>query len=399
MRVLVCHNFYQQPGGEDQVFAAEVELLRAHGHDVRTLELHNDAVASMGKLKLAATTIWNRKSAALVRDAVQAHGSEVVHFHNTFPLFSPSVYFAARRQGAAIVQTLHNYRLLCAAATLYRQGAPCERCLGRSVIPAVKHRCYRDSRGASAVTAAMLTIHRGMGSYARGVDAYIALTHFARRKFIEGGFKEDQLFVKPNFVAPDPGPGPGDGRFALFVGRLTEEKGVAPLLAAWQEVGDAIPLRICGDGPMADVVGEAVRTTAGVQWLGRRPLAEVIDLMGRATMLIFPSLWYEGLPRTIVESFARGTPVIASRLGSLIELIEDGRTGEHFEPGNPLDLAAKVRAMAENSAGLAHMRGACRSEFLDRYGADANHEMLLQIYRQAIQRRETLPELDAVPAL
>jgi len=398
MRVLICHNFYQQGGGEDQVFAAETELLRKNGHDVLTHSVRNDDIELQGRLKLAAATLWNRPAAAEVADLARKHEAQIVHFHNTFPVLSPAVYSAARNTGAAVVQTLHNYRLLCPSATFFRNGKVCEQCLGHVPLAGVAHGCYRGSRTVSAVTAAMLTFHRALGTYANQVDAYIALTNFSRSKFLQAGFNPDQVHVKPNFLDPDPGPGTGDGGFALFVGRLSEEKGIRPMLSAWKSAGKTTPLKICGDGPLADVVRDSAAENSAVQWLGRRPLSEVIDLMGRAAVLIFPSLWYEGFPRTIVESFARGTPVIASNLGSMKELIHPGQTGALFEPGDAAQLADAALALCNNPSALSAARAHARQEFLSKYDSSRNHRMMLEIYNHAIARRERIEEPETVAA-
>ncbi|MDP9172848.1 MAG: glycosyltransferase [Planctomycetota bacterium] len=383
MRILICHNFYQQGGGEDQVFAAEADLLRRYGHDVETYAVHNDEIAGMGKIALAGATIWNRKAAGEVSSRARKHRAQIVHFHNTFPLLSPAVYWAARNQGAAVVQTLHNYRLICPAATMFREGKPCEECLGRLPLPAIAHACYRDSRIASAAATAMLSAHRMLGTYCHAVDAYIVLTKFAADKFIQAGFAPESIHLKPNFIDPDPGAGLGDGGFALFVGRLTPEKGIQPMLAAWRIIAQALPLKICGDGPLGDVVA----AEPGVEWLGRRPFPEIIELMGRATVLVFPSLWYEGFPRTIVESLARGTPVAASDLGSMTELIVAGKTGVLFRPGDAQDMAQKILHLVGNGPELSALRPKCRQEFLDRYNAAENHSRMMEIYNMALARR------------
>jgi len=407
MRVLICHNFYRQPGGEDQVFAAETELLRRFGHDVETHAVHNDQAESRGRLKLAAATVWNGAAAGEIARRASRHRAQIVHFHNTFPLFSPAVYSAARKTGAAVVQTLHNYRLICPSATLFRDGKPCEKCVGRLPLPGVAHGCYRGSRAVTAVAAAMLGLHRALGTYADQVDAYIALTRFARGKFLAAGFDAQRIHVKPNFLDPDPGEGSGDGGFALFVGRLTEEKGIRPMLQAWKKIGSAMRLKICGDGPLASVAGmeglpstmEGLPSTdSHVEWLGRRPLPEVIDLMGRASLLVFPSLWYEGFPRTIVESFARGTPVVASDLGSMRELIQTGRTGALFDPGDTDSLARTVLWLRQNPTALAQMRREARHEFLSKYDPARNHRMMLEIYHQATARRAGADEPEFVAA-
>ncbi|MBV8780540.1 MAG: glycosyltransferase [Phycisphaerae bacterium] len=389
MNVLLVHNFYQQPGGEDHVFADEAALLRSAGDHVETFSVHNSAVESMGKLTVAAKTIWNREEIAAVADAARACRAEVVHFHNTFPLISPGAYQAAAATGAAVVQTLHNYRLLCPSATMYRDGQVCEDCVGKAFAwPAVAHACYRDNRAGSAAVAAMLTVHKARGTWQKDVDAYIALTDFARQKFADCGLPADRLFVKPNFVDPDPGIGSGQGDdhgpFAIFVGRLTHEKGIDPLLNAWKRVGKQLPLKILGDGPLRDDVTSAVANNPAIEYLGRQPMDRVLSMLGQAKLLVFPSVWYEGLPRTIVESFAKGTPVIASRLGSMIELVQDGCNGFHFVPGDADDLARTV--LQASTAGDELRRGARRT-FEEKYAPSPNYETLKSVYQAAIERR------------
>ena len=392
MNVLLVHNFYQQPGGEDQVFADESKLLRARGHDVRQFTVHNDAVDGMGRLELARRTIWNRAAYDELRGLVASHRAEVVHFHNTLPLISPAGYRAAHDAGAAVVQTLHNYRLLCPTATFYRDGGACEDCLGKSVPwPGVLHKCYRDNRAASAVIATMLTVHRALRTYRDEIDVFIALSEFARRKFVEGGLPAEKVVVKPNFVDPDPGVGTGGGGFALFVGRLTEEKGVGTLLQAWETLRGSVPLKILGDGPLRPRVEQAAASrTSGIDYLGRQPLEKVSAAMGESDLLIFPSTWYEGMPRTIVESFAKGTPVIASDLGSMTELVADGRTGFLFAPGDAAALADRVRRVvgAGGDAGLRReLRRQARGAYERLYTAERNYEMLIGAYEAARRRR------------
>lgn len=387
MKVVVCHNFYQQPGGEDQVFADEAALLESHGHAVTRFTVHNDAVAGTGKLPLLGKTIWNASVARQIGEVVRKVGADVVHFHNTFPLISPAAYYAARRAGAAVVQTLHNYRLLCPGAMFLRDGAVCESCLGRAPIPAIVHKCYRGSRAASAATAAMLISHRMIATYRRRVDAYVALTQFGRAKFIAGGLPADKIVVKPNFVSPDPGVGDGRGGYAVFVGRLAPGKGLETLMEAWTRHAPGMPLKVFGDGPLAEDVRKVASQGVGVEQLGRRPAAEVYEAIGGAAMLVMPSVWYEGLPKTLIESFAKGTPVIASRLGSLDEAVTHGRTGLHFAPGDAADLARQVRRAGENAGALAGMRAECRTEFERHYTADQNYQMLTDIYRAAVARR------------
>jgi glycosyltransferase involved in cell wall biosynthesis len=380
MNIVVAHNFYQQSGGEDQVFADETALLESRGHNVKRYTVHNAEVNHLSQLTLAKRTIWNGASHKEMYDLVCREQAQVVHFHNTFPLLSPSVYAAARSAGAAVVQTLHNYRLICPTAICYRDGHVCEDCVKRTVPwPAIIHRCYRGDRNASLVTATMLAVHNLRGTYRNDVDAYIALTDFARNKFIEAGLPAEKIKVKPNFVGPDPGPGEGRGDFCLFVGRLTESKGISVLLQAWKQLHGNIKLKIAGDGELANLARDAAANDPRIEFVGRLPPGQVYEVMGQARALIFPSVWYEGLPKTILESFARGTPVIASNLGSMSSLITPQRTGAHFNPGDPADLASTItRLYSDNS--LHAMRAGTREEYESQYTADANYRMLMDVY-------------------
>ncbi|HVS40204.1 MAG TPA: glycosyltransferase [Gemmataceae bacterium] len=388
MKILLAHNYYQQPGGEDQCVAAEVALLESRGHEVLRYHLDNDAIVGMGRLELAARTVWSRSAYRELRELIRTQRPSIVHFHNTFPLISPAAYYAARAEGVPVVQTLHNFRLLCPNALFFRNGQVCEDCLGKAIPwPGVLHRCYRGSRTASAGVATLLTTHRALGTWRKTVDVYVALTAFSRRKFLEGGLPEDRVVVKSNFVHPDPGPGEGAGGYGVFVGRLSAEKGVGTLLAAWKELGGRTPLKIVGDGPLAPLVREAATAGAGIEWLGSKPLAEVYALIGEAQFLVLPSQCYENFPRVVVEAFAKGTPVIASRLGAMAEVVDHGRTGLHFEPGHPAALAAQIRRLVDDSAEFRRMREAARREYEEKYTADSNYQTLLAIYEQAQRSR------------
>jgi len=381
MRILTIHNRYQIRGGEDECHEAEVSLLREMGHQVEVYEESNDHVAALGNLDLSAKTIYSQAAYQTVRRRLTERPCDVVHVQNFFPIISPSVYYAAKAEGVPVVQTLHNYRLLCPNALFFRDGHVCEDCLGKFIpYPAILHSCYRESQVASGGVATMLTVHRAMSTWTKMIDLYIALTEFARQKFIAGGLPAEKIMVKPNFVSPDPGFDNGCGGYALFVGRLSVEKGLDTLLAAWENLGTQIPLKIVGDGPLADQVEAATKRLSHVEWLGRRPMAQVHALMGEAKFLVFPSKWYETFGRVAIEAFAKGTPVIAANIGAVAELVDSGRTGLHFRSGDAEDLTAKVEWVMANPASLAHMRRESRAEFEAKYTADKNYQKLMEIY-------------------
>jgi glycosyltransferase involved in cell wall biosynthesis len=258
MNILIIHNFYTQPGGEDVVFAAEKALLHERGHEIVEFVRRNDEINGIHYLGASVSVVWSRDSQRALRRLIETVRPDVAHFHNTFLRISPAAYYACKDTGIPVIQTLHNYRLLCPSAIFFRDGHACENCLGKFIPwPGVLHRCYRDSRAATGAVAAMLVVHRLLRTWERTVDVFIALTEFARQKFIEGGLPADRVVVKPNFVHPDPGPGAHDGGYALFAGRLSPEKGVRTLLAAWERLGAGIPLKIAGDGPLAREVARA----------------------------------------------------------------------------------------------------------------------------------------------
>lgn len=377
-RVLVVHNAYQQRGGEDSVVESEVALLREHGHEVELFLRHNDDVERLSRLEVALQTLWSAETVRDVQAVLQRFRPDVVHVHNTLPLVSPSVFWAASRMGVPTVMTLHNFRLLCPQATLLRDGAICESCVGRLPLPAIRHRCYRDSLVQTAGLASMLMLHRGLGTFRRKVDRFIALTEFGRNKFIEGGLDADQIDVKPNFVHWMPSPAESERHGGLYVGRLSVEKGVEPLLQA-MKLHPSHQLQVIGTGPF----DEAMSATAGQAWLGARPLSEVLERMRRASYLLLPSVCYEGFPRTIVEAFACATPVIASRRGSLAELIEDGRTGLLFDPTDPADMVERLKWADAHPLAMRQMGQAARRVYEERFSPARNHELLMQVYDRA----------------
>ncbi len=380
MRILQVHNFYRQPGGEDRVFAAECDLLERYGHEVIRYTAHNESLAQISRLTAGIRTIWNQNTYDETRDLIRQQRPDVAHAHNTYPLISPAFHHAVAAERIPLVQTLHNYRLICPGATLYRNGHVCEDCLhSMTRWPAIKHACYRESRLATAVAGTMILVHCAAGTWQNKVHTYIALTDFSKQKLLEGGLPGPRIAVKPNFLLTDSGAGDGDGGYAFFAGRLVEEKGICTLLKAWKELSD-IPLKVAGDGPLRSFVEERASTLPHVEYLGACEPRAVIELLKRARFLVFPSEWYEGLPMIVIESFACGTPVIASKLGSMVELIEDGVNGRLFEAGSAESLISDARLMFQTSW---DMRAKARACYERSYTAERNYELLMNIYRNA----------------
>lgn len=389
-RILRVHNRYRERGGEDVAFEAEAGLLAERGHPVEVLEFFNDDIVErqsmVGAARLALTTIWSRGARDRIRTTIEAFQPDVVHFDNTFPLVSPAAYAVVRESGAAVVQTLHNYRLMCPSATFFRDGHICEDCLGRTPpLPGVIHGCYRQSRMQTAVVAAMLTTHRLRRTWSHDVDRYIVPTHFAKQKFLEAGFPVERLMVKPHFLPADPGGMSSRTSAILVVGRLADYKGTPLLPEAWRLLDGDLPLRIIGDGPLAHVIEQHAAHDPRLSYLGRQPRDVVLSEMRSALALLVPSVLYETFGLIIAEAFACGTPVITSALGAMAELVEDGKTGLHFRSGDASDLIAKVRWAADHPEEMRHMGNNGRKVYEEKYTSGRNYSMLIDVYDQAIE--------------
>jgi glycosyltransferase involved in cell wall biosynthesis len=390
VKVLLVHNTYQQPGGEDVVFEQEARMLSNAGHQVVLYRRSNWEVQTyhgLHKIGLAKRTVWAADSREDFLQLLRKQKPDVVHVHNTFMMISPSIYSACYEEKVPVVQTLHNYRLLCPAATLFRDGKVCQECVGGSLLHSVQHACYHKSRPTTAVVALMLTAHRLRGTWEREVTSYVALTEFSRNKFIEGGLPAEKIFVKPNFVDPDPGARTGDGDHVLFVGRLSPEKRVSTVLAAWKCLRLPIPIIVIGGGPdRPQLEAQAVEDgLTNVRFLGQVPRAQTLTAINQARFLVFSSEWYENFPMTIAEAFACRTPVIASRMGAMQEIVRDGCTGLHFNPGDPEDLARKVEWAWTHPDEMRAMGTEARSEYESKYTAEKNYPMLMKIYKRAIE--------------
>ena len=369
------------------MFRNERALLESNGVEVISFERFNDDIddSTLSKrLQLAFDSAWSRRTYEELSVVIRKCRPHIAHFHNTFPVISPSAYAACQDHAVPVVQTLHNYRLICAGGLLMRDGRPCEDCVGTNLVPALRHRCYRGSLPATGAVVWMLASNRARGVYRTLVNRYIALTSFAASRLIAGGLPENRIEVKPNFLPDAPATGHGDGGYAVYVGRLSEEKGVRTLLEAWKSV-DGFPLKILGDGPLRQELEEGARRNAlPVEFLGSRPRRDILDVVCRAELQVVPSVWYEGFPMVVLEAYACGTPVVASRIGSLDEIVVEGESGIKFDPGNPADLARKLAALRADPSRLRAMRGKVRALFEEKYTAAKNYSKLADIYDHAL---------------
>jgi len=387
MKILFVHNRYQQAGGEDNVVAAEARLLADHGHDVELWSVDNkDLPAGLtGKIKTALATSYSPASRALAQGKLQSFKPDVVHVHNFFPQISPSIYDACLDEGVPIVQTLHNYRLICPGAMLMRNGKICEQCITGSPYQAAWYGCYRGSKVGSLVVAHMVAQHRQQGTWQHKVNRFIALTDFAKGKFVEAGFPADKIMVKANFVydplAESPRNNPATPGFTLFVGRISEEKGIKTLLKAWSTLDDKTLLKVAGAGPLDDLLAGK----NNIEALGLQNSDEISHLMQQAAFLVLPSEWYEGFPLVLVEAFAHGLPVLASNLGSMADIIKDGETGLLFTPGDADDLARKVKWLLNNPLKAQELGENARRTFLEKYTPEQNYAELMAIYEDSIE--------------
>jgi glycosyltransferase involved in cell wall biosynthesis len=389
MKLLIVHNRYRYPGGEDEVFRREGELLRSAGHNITEYVRHNREISEhhvLKSIRVGMRTLWASDSAHDLRKIVRRENPDLVHFHNIFPLISPAAYYACQQEGIPVVQSLHNPRLICPAATLHREGTVCEECVGRVVPwPGIVHACYHNSHLQTAVISGMLAGHRILGTWRDQVDAYIVFTEFFRRKFIQAGLPREKIFVKPHFLGADPGMKQIVGDYALFMGRLAPLKGLRTLLEAFELLKNAIPLRIVGDGPLrAELEARKSRACLSrVSFQGWLPREQALKMMRGARFLIFPSESSEAFGLAIIEAFGSALPVIASRLESIGEVLEEGKTGLCFAPGDPDDLARKALWAWTHVKEMEEMGKAARAEYKAKYTAERNHQLLMEIYGRA----------------
>jgi glycosyltransferase involved in cell wall biosynthesis len=388
MKIILVHNKYQQAGGEDLVFHSEGEMLQHHGHDVKYVIFDNkDIKTTIDKWLSGIKVIYNTGSYRRLHRVIAEFKPDIIHIHNFVPLASPSILFAAKRHNVPVVVTLHNYRLICPSATLFYKDSIYEKSV-HTTFPwdAIKKGIYRNSRLQTAALVISTRFHNVIGTWRDKVDKFIVLTEFARRKFADSVLKAapEAFEVKPNFVV-DHGVGkPIRENFYLYVGRLTEEKGLTTLLESAKRY--QYKLVIIGDGPLRDAVMSFVQSNTNLSYLGYKPKEVIMEYMKKCKALIFPSTWYEGFPMTILEAFSAGTPVIASRLGSMAEIVQDNVNGLHFTAGDAVDLMEKLKIADAQPGLMEKLARNARENYLKHYTAEINYKLLFDIYHQVLKQ-------------
>ena len=394
MKILVVHNRYHYRGGEDTVVDAEVALLRQHGHQVSLYTRDNRELETMNFREAAVGVLWSRQTQEDIRRIHEEFRPELIHAHNTFPLISPSLYAVAKELKIPVVQTLHNFRLLCPQAMLLRNGSSCEACIGHLPWRAVVHRCYRGSLPQSAITSAMILMHRLRGTWRTEVARYIVLNQLCRDKFVEGGLPFDRLRIKPNFVRVDETPDWSTRSGGLFIGRLSPEKGLHVLAEAMGQL-HAAQIDVYGKGPLQSLVEQ----TPGLRYRGFHESALLQSRLREASYLVMPSTGVESFGLVAIEAFACGTPVIASRHGGLKEIVVQGQTGLLVPPGDARALAQAIEYAETHPEAMLAMGRAARQVYLERYTPEINYERMIRIYREALASNTvtSTPSTTALP--
>jgi glycosyltransferase involved in cell wall biosynthesis len=391
MRVLFIHNQYRQHGGEDVALELETNLLKERGHDIEVLLFSNETPSGSAGVWSGINAVYNKGAAKKVRQAIQQFKPDIIHVHNWFFTASPSVFYAAKKERVPVIMTIHNYRFICANALLLRNDRPCELCVDKTwPIHGIRYKCYRNSASQSALVTAITSIHKSLHTWQRKVDNYIVLTPFAKSRLVGSSFKvnPERMIVKPNFI-PDPGQGnlPRED-FFLFAGRLSASKGVHILLQAFARLSSR--LIIVGEGPEKDMLLQPYASASNITFAGKRSRNELLDMMKRCKAVIFPSLWYEGLPFVILEAFATGTPIIASRLGTMAEVITHGFNGLHFTPGDATELKNAVEVMERAGPEVEQLYGNARQTYLEKYHPGIHYKSIMSIYETTIANARTI---------
>ena len=385
MHILQIHNFYQIPGGEDRVVDSERRLLEANGHSVVRYTMHNNDIKGYNLIKkigFLAETVYSRRTLKEMNKLIDGERPDVAHIHNVFPVISPSVYYCLKRRRIPIVQSVHNYRFLCPNGLFYRNNAVCEKCKGGNTFNCFFHKCYKDSFLLSGLYALTFWLHRKIRTFEKKIDRFIVLSCFAKDKFVKAGFPEEKIEVEENFL-PQEEMSPDYNKkedYAVFMGRVSKEKGLVTLLRVFRKIRK-LKLKIVGKGPLEDELQGYVakNNISGIEFLGYIPGDKRFGILQKARFNIVPSECYDNFPMSILESFSVGTPVIASKAGGLPEVVEDGKNGFLFEPGNAYDLTEKMEYASSNPDMALQMGKYAYKCAKEKYGPEKHYDRLMVI--------------------
>ncbi len=391
MRILMIHNYYQFSGGEDIVFNAEKKLLQENGHEVIEYVRDNHEVQTNGLFSTGIQSLWSIKTYVDLSKLIKRTKPDIAHFHNTFFMISPSAYYACHHSHIPVVQTLHNYRLICPAATLLRNDKICEICIHKKIQwPGVLYGCWQYSRMKSAMVAIHNGLHHFLGTWKTKIDRYIVLTDFCRQKFLESGLPVEKIVVKPNFLFRSKHFPGKSGEYVLFIGRICKEKGLDILLQAWKSLPE-IPLKIVGDGPLIDSVRAKLKTDNlnQVELVGRLSNEKILEMISKARYLVIPSILYETFSMVVIESYSCGIPVIVPDTGNFKTLVYEARTGLLFHNSDPSDLAKKAQWAWDNPVSMIDFGKNALEEYEQKYTAEQNYQQLMQIYNDVISNSKS----------
>lgn len=388
MKILLVHNRYQtgSPSGEDTVFEAEKDLLLQNGVDVCTYTRSNDEIRALRKLAMPLRMQWSRRTYRELTGLIDREKPDIAHFHNIFYCVTPSAYDACRDRGVPVVQTLHNYRLLCINGLCLYDGHICTDCLGdKRFGRSISRKCFRDSSLYSAAMARFLHRHTQSGTFTEKINAFIALTAQQRQIYISAGFPAEKIYVKPNFLASSVHVTPREREAALFIGRLSHEKGLEDLIDAWERM--EYPLWIVGDGPMREWLEETIKEKGltHIRYLGRVGREEMGELYSQALCLVFPSLWYEGMSMVVLEALSAGVPILCSDAVAMAPDFKEAGCAELYPVGDTAELAERAADLLSRPAKYTAMGKMARGLYLEKYTAEKNWKHLYAIYTSVLQ--------------
>lgn len=390
LKVLVLHNYTKgfATGGEAHVFEDEAKLLESNGHVIHRLFIsnsHGTEVGIMRKVEYFLKSPWSDYGYKLVKSELKKFKPDIAHAHNFFFIFSPKIFLAFWEEKIPIVVTLHNYRLVVPCSQMIYKGKPCEICLGKNPWRIIFKRCYKNSFFASLFRYRFYYRSQKRHNWWSFIDKFITLSNKGREILVKGGLPANKILVKPNFIH-DPRPKENSkGYGALYIGMITEEKGLRELVVEWQEI--KYPLKIIGSGPIREEL-ITINKNSDVKLVGLLTREKVMEELGKCAFVVVPSKWHEAFGLVNIEAFSMGKPVIASRKGAMLDIIEDGKNGIFFDISIKGDLKEKVKSLIDDNDLLNQMSVNSRNSYLKHYSPNVNYKKLIDIYYQVLAEYE-----------